>query len=47
MYISRKLALVEKNIKEMISNNYYATNPRIIFTTNSLITLNGKDLSQF
>ena len=42
-YIWVKYNLFEKNIKEITENTYLAAKPRIIFKSNSLFTLGGKD----
>ena len=43
-YISRNSAFLEKNIKQVTRNTYFAAKPRVIFTSNPLLTPAGKDL---
>ena len=35
--------MLEKKIRQLVRNTYYAANPRIVFTSKPLITLGGKD----
>ena len=35
--------ILEKKIKHLIINTYYAANPRIVFATKPLLTPGGKD----
>ena len=36
--------MLEKKIRKLIRNTYYAANPRIVFTSKPLLTPGGKDL---
>ena len=42
-YIGVKFKLIEKNIKDITENTYFAAKPRIIFKSNPIITLGDTD----
>ena len=42
-FINKSSEILEKKIKHLIRNTYYAANPRIVFTTKPLLTPGGKD----
>ena len=42
-FINKSSEILEKKIKHLMRNMYYAANPRIVFTTKPLLTLGGKD----
>ena len=35
--------MLEKKIRQLIKDTYYAANPRIVFTSKPLLTPGGKD----
>ena len=35
--------MLEKKIRQLIRNTYYAANPRIVFTSKPVLTPGGKD----
>ena len=42
-FINKRSEILEKKIKHLIRNTYYAANPRIDFTTKPLLRPGGKD----
>ena len=42
-FINKSSEILEKKIKHLIRNTYYAANPRIVCTSNPLLTPGGKD----
>ena len=44
IFISRNSGFLEKNIKQVTRSTYFAAKPRVIFTSNPLLTPAGKDL---
>ena len=42
-FINKSSEMLEKKIRQLIRNTYYAANPRIVFTSKPLLTPGGKD----
>ena len=42
-FINKSSEILEKKIKHLIRNTYYAANPRVVFTSKPLLTPGGKD----
>ena len=42
-FINKSSEILEKKMKHLIRNTYYAANPRIVFTSKQLLTPGGKD----
>ena len=43
-FINKSSEMLEKKIRQLVRNTYYAAKPRIVFTSKPLITPGGKDL---
>ena len=41
-FINKSSEMLEKKIRQLVRNTYYAANPRIVFTSKPLITPGGK-----